>query len=74
VQWNIGWPAQFVLIVAGTLAVSLLLYEFIIRRTKVTRYLFGLKVLPSSRPAPQRAPAEVIQKADVPEVSSQATS
>ena len=74
VQWNIGWPAQFVLIVVGTLAVSLLLYEFIIRRTKVTRYLFGLKVLPSSRPAPQRAPAEVIQKADVPEVSSQATS
>lgn len=36
-------PAQFVVITLGTLAAAVCLYEFVIRRTKVTAVLFGVK-------------------------------
>lgn len=36
-------PAQFIVITLGTLAASICIYEFVVRRTKVTAVLFGLK-------------------------------
>ena len=46
VTWNLGlWPKFGVLVVAGY-AVTLALYEFAIRRWRVTRALFGLKESP----------------------------
>lgn len=51
----VGWPlppfAQFLIITLATLSVSVLIYEFFIRRMKVTRFLFGLKLKKSERPA-----------------------
>jgi glucan biosynthesis protein C len=41
--WNVGSLAQFAIITLCTLALSVGLYEFVIRRTRVTRFLFGLK-------------------------------
>jgi peptidoglycan/LPS O-acetylase OafA/YrhL len=48
-SWNIGVAAQFVVIVLTALAASVGIYEFIIRRTNVTRFLFGLKPKPTKR-------------------------
>jgi len=41
--WRIGAGAQYLLIVLSSLAATLLLYEVGVRRTRVTRLLFGLK-------------------------------
>jgi peptidoglycan/LPS O-acetylase OafA/YrhL len=55
---NMGVGAQFALIALGTLASSVALYAFVIRRTRVTRFLFGLKPLKPRRPEPpEPAPA-----------------
>jgi glucan biosynthesis protein C len=43
--WQIGAGAQYLLIVLGSLAATLLLYDLGVRRTPVTRFLFGLKPL-----------------------------
>jgi hypothetical protein len=46
-DWVAGWhmsaPAQFAFITLAALAVSVSIYEFIVRRTKATTFLFGLK-------------------------------
>lgn len=62
VHWGVPAGLQFTIIFLSTLAVSVLIYDLLIRRTKVTRFLFGLKVKKSERPAlplpaPQRADA-----------------
>jgi Acyltransferase family len=41
--WRIGAGAQYLLIVLSSLAAALLLYDLGVRRTRVTRFLFGLK-------------------------------
>jgi glucans biosynthesis protein C len=41
--WSIGGGAQYCLIALGSLAATLLLYDLGIRRSPVTRFLFGLK-------------------------------
>src|SRR6266542_154506 len=41
--WRIGAGAQYLLIVLSSLTATLLLYEVGVRRTRVTRLLFGLK-------------------------------
>jgi glucans biosynthesis protein C len=50
----VGWSApivvKYVLIVSGSLAVILLVYEFVVRRTRVTRFLFGMRTDPAARP------------------------
>ncbi|MBW4699527.1 MAG: acyltransferase family protein [Aphanocapsa lilacina HA4352-LM1] len=43
VRWSSGAFEQFLLIGLGSLAVCLLIYELLIRRLSLTRYLFGLK-------------------------------
>ncbi len=49
VQWAIGALLKFIVISLSSLAVTLLLYELGVRRTKVTRWLFGMRINP---PAP----------------------
>jgi peptidoglycan/LPS O-acetylase OafA/YrhL len=54
VQWNIGvWPQFLVISVASVLAI-LLVYEVLVRRTGVTRFLFGMK--PKRRERRRRLP------------------
>ena len=48
--WKIGAGAQYVLICLASLAATLLLYDIGVRRTRVTRFLFGLA--PHRRPLP----------------------
>jgi hypothetical protein len=74
VGWNIGVPAQFILITLLTLIISVSLYEFIIRRTKVTRFLFGLKTGKPKRSGDPAAstpeiarPAEASRDSQIPE-------
>jgi hypothetical protein len=46
----VGRPApilvKYAVIVAGSLAVILVVYEYAIRRTRVTRFLFGMRPEP----------------------------
>ena len=43
VQWEAGVLLKYVVIALASFAVTLLLYEFGVRRTRVTRFLFGMK-------------------------------
>ena len=43
VRWQLIWPAKYLLISISTLAVTLAVYDVAVRRTRVTRFLFGLK-------------------------------
>jgi peptidoglycan/LPS O-acetylase OafA/YrhL len=43
VQWNIGVAAQFIIIAVSTMICSVGIYELVIRRFGVVRFLFGLK-------------------------------
>jgi len=49
VQWEMAALLKFIVISFSSLAVTLLIYEFAIRRTKLTRWLFGMR---ASMPAP----------------------
>jgi hypothetical protein len=51
----IGAAAQYCLIAFTSLAATVLLYDLGVRRTTVTRFLFGLK--PARRPNPIKVPA-----------------
>ena len=46
IQLPWGWGAKYLLVLAGTAAISLGLYELIIKRWAATRLLFGLKAKP----------------------------
>lgn len=52
---------QFAVIVLGTIAASVCIYEFFLRRTRVTRFLFGLKKL--KRPARATEPGRAADAA-----------
>ena len=41
--WPIGAPAQYTVIALTSLAATLVLYDLAVRRTQVTRFLFGLR-------------------------------
>jgi len=45
VTWDLPLPVRFLLLVVSALAITLAIYEFGIRRTKVTRFIFGLAPL-----------------------------
>jgi peptidoglycan/LPS O-acetylase OafA/YrhL len=51
----VGRPApivvKYAVIVAGSLAVILAVYEFLVRRTRVTRFLFGMRSDPPVTPS-----------------------
>ena len=44
VQWDMPALLKFLLISFSSLAVTLLLYEFAVRRTKLSRWLFGMRM------------------------------
>jgi hypothetical protein len=43
VQWNIGVLPKFLIISLSSLAIVMLVYELVIRRIAVVRFLFGMK-------------------------------
>ena len=43
VRWNVNLWLKYGVIAIGALVMTLLLYEVCVRRTKVTRFLFGMK-------------------------------
>ena len=43
VRWQLIWPAKYLLISLSTMVVTLTVYDVAVRRTRVTRFLFGLK-------------------------------
>lgn len=47
VSWNLPLPFRFLLLVTGAMALTVAIYEFGIRRTDVTRFIFGLSPLGS---------------------------
>jgi peptidoglycan/LPS O-acetylase OafA/YrhL len=46
VRWNLGLGVTYGAVVVASFALSLGLYEFVVRRTNATRFLFGLKPRP----------------------------
>jgi len=51
VQWNIGVLLKFLIIVVAATVVTALGYELLVKRTNVTRFLFGMKVQVKKPPA-----------------------
>ena len=50
ITWNLPLPLRFLLLVTGAMAITVGIYEFGVRRTNVTRFIFGLPPL-GDRPA-----------------------
>jgi peptidoglycan/LPS O-acetylase OafA/YrhL len=59
---RLGWgvPAKYALIAVGSLAATLLLYDLVVRRIELLRFLFGMK--------PRRAAKSVAAPAAQPAV------
>jgi len=51
VQLQAGIGLKFVVIAVATYAGTLFLYEFLVRRTNLTRFLFGMKPLKKEKPS-----------------------
>jgi glucan biosynthesis protein C len=43
VKWNLGALSKFAIIAIGALVLSVVLYDLVVRRANLTRFLFGLK-------------------------------
>ena len=56
VQWQIPDVLKWAIIAASAFSIILLVYEFLIRRFGVLRFLFGMKALPKSEARPALAP------------------
>jgi peptidoglycan/LPS O-acetylase OafA/YrhL len=56
VQWDTGVLAKFALIVAGSFAAAVLVYDLVVKRTNFARFLFGMG--PKKRPPAASAPRE----------------
>jgi len=52
VQWNAGIPVKLVSVVVGSFAVTMAIYELVIRRVGPLRRLFGMKARPGRPVAP----------------------
>jgi hypothetical protein len=46
VRWDAPLASKYVLLLAGSAAITFALYEVTVRRMKATRFLFGLKLKP----------------------------
>lgn len=58
VQWNLPIPAKYFLIAGSSFAAIMLIYELLVRRVGVLRFLFGMKPAPKAEAAPgEAAPA-----------------
>jgi peptidoglycan/LPS O-acetylase OafA/YrhL len=51
VQWQLGVAAKYLIILAATIAVTALLYDLLIKRFNLLRFLFGMKRLKKEKPA-----------------------
>ena len=51
VIWQLSWPLKYLAIVLATLVVTLVIYDVLVRRTRLTRFLFGMKLLKKDEPA-----------------------
>ncbi|MCY7272175.1 MAG: acyltransferase family protein, partial [Phormidesmis sp. CAN_BIN44] len=49
IQWNIGVLEKFIITSTGSLIGTIGLYELLIRRFNIHRFLFGLKSIPSQQ-------------------------
>ncbi|MFE1847270.1 acyltransferase [Streptomyces sp. NPDC059515] len=49
--WRAPMAVEYAVIVTGSLAVIFLLYEYGVRRSRVTRFLFGMRPAPAAPPA-----------------------
>lgn len=56
VELNVPWPAKYCLLLVGTLGITALIYELLVRRWRPVRFLFGMRPLP--RPAVPGTPPE----------------
>lgn len=56
VRWSAGILPKYLVIVAATFAIILGLYDVLIKRTRVTRLLFGVKQIPAPTPVAEGAP------------------
>ena len=43
IRWGIGVFPKFIIIVTGSLLVTFALYEILVKRTNLTRFLFGMR-------------------------------
>ena len=60
VQWQLGVAAKYLLILAAAMAVTALLYEFLVKRFNLLRFLFGMKRLKKEgRPVPAPKPGQI---------------
>jgi peptidoglycan/LPS O-acetylase OafA/YrhL len=57
VQWSLPALAAYLVIAVVSLAIIMALYEFLVRRINLVRFLFGMKLLPKAITTPQREPA-----------------
>jgi len=49
VQWRLGVGAKYVIIVALSFLGTILAYDILVRRTNITRFLFGMKLQPKKQ-------------------------
>jgi hypothetical protein len=52
VQWAAGVPVKYVLILVASMVVTAALYELLVKRFNVTRFLFGMR--PKKRPVEEK--------------------
>ena len=52
VSWPIPDWLKFFIILLSSFGLTAILYEFLVRRNNILRFLFGMKVLPRRQPAP----------------------
>ena len=51
IRWDIPAPVMYLLIIVMSFSIIMLLYEFAVKRTNVTRFLFGMRRKRRPRPA-----------------------
>jgi peptidoglycan/LPS O-acetylase OafA/YrhL len=56
VRWGGGILPKYLVIVAATFAITLALYGLLIKRTRVTRLLFGVRPIPAPTPVVEGSP------------------
>jgi len=55
IQWSAGVLPKFLVIAGCSLVLTAVLYDVVVRRTNVTRFLFGMRPLPRQPSAPEAA-------------------
>jgi peptidoglycan/LPS O-acetylase OafA/YrhL len=58
VQWSVGVLPKLLVILAASFLITLAIYDLLVRRTNVTRFLFGMRPLRKETPEPSAASRE----------------